>query len=199
MPEDERPQVRVPARDDAEKSAAFDAAYRRLRAAPEELLLAQIAMLCEEAGFSAGRAAEDLCMRWDELRDLARDPSVTIGAHTLTHPMLAKHDTRFVRRELAGSRARILTTLECPVRHLSYPVGDPTSAGPREFTLADSLGFETAVTTRPGHLFAGHAVHLHALPRVSVNGLHQSDAALASLLSGVPFLAWNRMRRLNVT
>jgi hypothetical protein len=37
-----------------------------------------------------------------------------------------------------------------------------------------------------------------ALPRVSVNGLYQSEAALRALLSGVPFLLWNRGRRLNV-
>ena len=77
-------------------------------------------------------------------------------------------------------------------------MGDPGSAGPREFALARELGFATAVTTRPGHLFADHAAHLHALPRVSVNGCHQSPAALRGLLSGVPFLAWNRGRRLNV-
>ena len=84
------------------------------------------------------------------------------------------------------------------MRHLSFPVGDPGSAGPREFALARDLGFAPAVTTRPGHLFAAHAGHLHALPRVSVNGCHQTRAALAGLLSGVPFLAWNRGRRLNV-
>jgi hypothetical protein len=31
-----------------------------------------------------------------------------------------------------------------------------------------------------------------------VNGLHQTEAALRALLSGVPFLLWNRGRRLNV-
>jgi peptidoglycan/xylan/chitin deacetylase (PgdA/CDA1 family) len=85
------------------------------------------------------------------------------------------------------------------VRHFAYPVGDPGSAGPREFRLALDAGFATAVTTRPGHLFAAHADHPTALPRVSVNGYFQSRAALRALLSGVPFLAWNRGRRLDVT
>jgi hypothetical protein len=36
------------------------------------------------------------------------------------------------------------------------------------------------------------------LPRVSINGAFQTEAALRALLSGVPFLAWNRGRRVNV-
>jgi peptidoglycan/xylan/chitin deacetylase (PgdA/CDA1 family) len=188
----------IPSGDAEGKSAAFDQVYRVLRAAPEARLLAAIGGLCEQAGFAPGRIAQELCLSWSELRALASDPAVTIAAHTLSHPMLAKHDEAFVRREIAESRARIAAEFGRDVRHLSYPVGDPTSAGPREFAMARELGFATAVTTRPGHLFAGHADHLHALPRVSINGLHQTDAALASLVSGVPFLAWNRGRRVNV-
>lgn len=188
----------LPARTDAEKMAAFETVYRTLRAGPEPILLDEIARLCREAGFAPGGLARELCLPWDALRALARDPTVTLGAHTLTHPMLAKHEADFAEREIAESRARIEAELDRPVRHLSYPVGDPTSAGPREFETAKRLGFATAVTTRPGHLFAEHAAHHHALPRVSVNGLHQTEAALASLLSGVPFLAWNRGRRVNV-
>lgn len=188
----------LPARSPQEKATAFDAVYRDLRGGDEAHLLDRISDLCAQAGMPAGELAAELCLSWDELRDLGRDPRVTFGAHTCSHPMLAKHDARRVGSEIAVGRARIEAELERPVRHLSYPVGDPTSAGPREFATAQDLGFATAVTTRPGHLFSGHAAHLHALPRVSVNGCHQSQAALAGLLSGVPFLAWNRGRRLNV-
>jgi hypothetical protein len=64
----------------------------------------------------------------------------------------------------------------------------------REFRLARQTGFVTAITSRPGHVFADHAAHLHALPRVSINGLFQNKTALRALLSGVPFWAWNRSR-----
>lgn len=190
--------IDLAARDATEKSVAFETVYRRLRAGPEAGLLATIADLCAEAGFVAGTLAQDLCLTWPELRALGRDPGVTFGAHTVSHPMLAKHDEATARREIAQGRARIEAELDRRVAHLSYPVGDPTSAGMRDFGIARELGFATAVTTRPGHLFAGHAGHLHALPRVSVNGHHQTDAALSALLSGVPFLAWNRGRRINV-
>jgi peptidoglycan/xylan/chitin deacetylase (PgdA/CDA1 family) len=190
--------LELPARGPAEKARAFEIVYRALRAGPEDRLLDGVAALCREAGVTPGGLAAELCLSWDDLRTLARDPAVTIGAHTCSHPMLAKHEPETAAREVAESRARIEAELGRPVRHLSYPVGDPGSAGPREFALARTLGFATAVTTRPGHLFGAHAGHLHALPRVSVNGCHQTEAALAGLLSGVPFLAWNRGRRVNV-
>ncbi|KQP50880.1 polysaccharide deacetylase [Methylobacterium sp. Leaf399] len=189
----------LPARNADEKTAAFEAVYRRLRAGPEDRLLDRIAALCAEAGIAAGSAAGDLCLSWPELSRLSEDPAVTVGAHTVSHPMLAKHPERRAAFEIGEGRDRIAARLGRPVRHLSYPVGDRTSAGGREFAIARDLGFATAVTTRPGHLFAGHARHLHALPRVSVNGWHQNEAALQALLSGVPFLAWNRGRRLDVT
>ncbi len=190
--------IDLPARSPQEKAMAFEALYRDLRGGDEARLLHEIAGHCRAAGLAPGLLAKDLCLGWDELRDLSRDPSVTIGAHTVSHPMLAKHAVNHAAREIAEGRARIEAELGRPVRHFSYPVGDPSSAGAREFALARSQGFATAVTTRPGHLFAGHAGHLHALPRVSVNGCHQTREALAGLLSGVPFLAWNRGRRLNV-
>ena len=43
-------------------------------------------------------------------------------------------------------------------------------------------------------IFPEHAGHLTALPRLSVNGNHQSLATLDILLSGAPFMLWNRGR-----
>lgn len=183
----------------AEKEAAFSAAYRELRAGPEDLLRDTLARWCDQAGIDRPGLVRRLCLGWSDLTDLSRETGVTIGAHTLTHPMLAKHDEATARREITECRSVISERLGREVRHLAYPVGDPTSAGPREFALAREAGFATAVTTRPGHLFPAHAGHLTALPRVSVNGLYQSEAAMRSLLSGVPFLAWNRGRRVSVS
>lgn len=189
----------LPAADPAAKQAAFDKIYWRLRIGPEETLLAAIAELAVAAGIDSPAMTRRLCMNWDELAALAASPDITIGAHTCTHPMLARHAADAARFEIRASREEIEARLRRPVRHFAYPVGDPGSAGSREFRLAREAGYETAVTTRPGHVFDGHRDHLHALPRVSINGLHQDPSAIRSLLSGVPFLLWNRGRRLNVT
>jgi peptidoglycan/xylan/chitin deacetylase (PgdA/CDA1 family) len=96
------------------------------------------------------------------------------------------------------SKRRIEEALGAPVRHFAYPVGDPTSAGPREFAMAREAGFASAVTTRPGMIFPAHRDYPAALPRVSVNGNWQDIGYLEVLLSGAPFALWNRGRRVNV-
>ncbi|TVR07279.1 MAG: polysaccharide deacetylase [Salinarimonadaceae bacterium] len=189
--------VRLPATDAASKAQAFEAIYWRLRGAGEGELLRVIAELAAGAGIDSPALTRSLCMDWDEIGAMAQDPLVTIGAHTCTHPMLAKHDDATARREIFESKRIIEGRLGREARHFSYPVGDRTSAGPRDFSLAREAGFATAVTTRPGHVFAGHAAFPHALPRVSVNGLHQNRSMIRALLSGAPFLLWNAGRRVN--
>ncbi|MEI5664109.1 polysaccharide deacetylase family protein [Bosea sp. CCNWLW174] len=188
----------APSGTDAEKQKAFDQLYWRLRKGPEAILLSAISDLARQGGIDAVALVERECLPTETLRSLAGAPGVTIGAHTLSHPMLAKHPEAEARREIAESKAWLEEALGIAVRHFAYPVGDPTSAGPREFALAREAGFASAVTTRPGHLFPEHAAHLHALPRVSLNGLHQSEAALKALLSGLPFLLWNKGQRVSV-
>ncbi len=181
-----------------EKKAAFETIYWALRPGPEGTLRDTIARMAHDAGIDPLLRTRDLCLRWHDLRSLAADPLCSIGAHTLTHPMLAKHAEDVARAEIVVSKAIIEEQLGCAVRHLSYPVGDAGSAGTREFTLARAAGFETAVTTRPGVLFAEHRAHLTALPRISVNGLFQRRGDVAALLSGVPTALQNRGRRLNI-
>ena len=137
----------------AEKQVVFERLYWALRAGPEERLRATIKLLAEAAGVDGTALVKRLCLSWDELAVLSREPNVTIGAHTLSHPMLAKWPTAVARRELVESKAVTEAKLGREVRHFAYPVGDPTSAGAREFALAREAGFATAVTTRPGHLF----------------------------------------------
>ena len=140
---------------------------------------------------------EELCMSWDELATLAADPLVTVGAHTVNHPMLAKVPEKTARAEMEMGRSVIEASLGRRPDHLSYPVGDATSAGPREFRLAAEVGFKTAVTTRPGLLFPEHRDYLTALPRISLNGEHQQLRYVRVLLSGAATAMWNGFRRVN--
>jgi peptidoglycan/xylan/chitin deacetylase (PgdA/CDA1 family) len=137
-------------------------------------------------------------MDWGDLRELAADPLVTIGAHSVNHYALAKLPEAEARAEMAKSAEIIGEKLGQAPAHFAYPYGDPDSAGAREFRIAAELGFRSAVTTRKGVIHGEHRGHMTALPRISLNGDYQSLRYLDLFLTGVPFLLWNRFRRLDV-
>jgi len=181
----------------AAKRALFEELYWWLRARPTEAeMRGVIRDLAARYDVDVAAFCEELCMDWPELAALAADPLVTIGAHTVTHPMLAKLGPEAARSEMDMSRSIIEAALSVRPEHLSYPVGDPTSAGPREFAIAAELGFKTAVTTRPGVLFRSHSRQLTALPRISLNGEYQRLRYVRVLLSGSATAMWNGFRRL---
>lgn len=182
-----------------EKRELYDALYGHLRSMKtEEEVRRTVRDLCACYSVDMPAFCRDLCMDWEEIVTLAADPLCTIGAHTVTHPMLKKVlNDDSVRAEMEMSRAVLEAALGKRPEHLAYPVGDPTSAGPREFRIASELGFKTAVTTRPGVLFKAHRDHMCALPRISVNGEFQRQRYLKVLMSGAGTALWNGFRRVN--
>lgn len=183
---------------DAAKDETFHTVYWWLRSLDDEKIMrAIIRDLALRAGVDVDAICREYCMNWDEIAELARDLNATIGAHTNTHIMLRKASTETVRDEMRVGADRITKMLGERPAHFSFPVGDPTSAGPREFAIADGLGFKTAVTTRAGVLFPEHREHLTALPRISVNGEFQSLRYLDVLLSGAPTALMNRFKRVD--
>ena len=183
-----------------EKRELYDAVYGYLRSMKTEDEVRKLVRdLCATYRVDIPEICRELCMDWDEIAQIAADPLVTIGAHTVNHMMLKKvasDDT--VRAEMEMSRSVLEAALGRRPEHLAYPVGDPTSAGPREFRIASELGFKTAVTTRPGVLFKAHAEHMTALPRISVNGEFQQQRYLKVLMSGAGTALWNGFKRVNV-
>jgi peptidoglycan/xylan/chitin deacetylase (PgdA/CDA1 family) len=181
-----------------QKYQVFNTVYWWLRRLESEDALRRVVRdLCRRYHVDMAAFCSDLCMTWDEIGELARDPLVTIGAHTVNHVMLKKVSDEQVRSELTMGAAVIEAALGRRPRHLAYPVGDPTSAGPREFRLAEEAGFETATTTRPGMLFPEHRDCFTALPRITLNGEFQRLRYVDVLLSGAATALHNRFRRVN--
>ena len=182
----------------AAKAETFDTIYWWLRGLESEAeLRASVNALAQRYAVDVAALCNDLCMSWDELKALAADPLVTIGAHTVNHVMLKKTSESAARHEMAASAAAIERKLGTRPAHFSYPIGDPTSAGPREFRIAREIGFKTAVTTRPGVLFPEHGEHLTALPRLSLNGEYQRLRYVEVLMSGAATALWNGFARVD--
>jgi peptidoglycan/xylan/chitin deacetylase (PgdA/CDA1 family) len=114
--------------------------------------------LCACYHVDVGSFCRDLCMDWAEIVDLATDPLCTIGAHTVNHMMLKKvPNDAMVRAEMEMSRAVLEAALGRRPEHLAFPVGDPTSAGPRENRRDDTARRSVQGTPR---LFDRAAAHL---------------------------------------
>jgi peptidoglycan/xylan/chitin deacetylase (PgdA/CDA1 family) len=180
---------------DAEKTAAFDRIYWHLRTMEETKAREIVAELAAETGLDPLDPCRELVLSWDEVRQLAAHPLVTIGAHTKTHMALAKLSGPEAHAEMADSVARIEAEIGRPCRHFSYPYGSADAAGEREFEIAERLGLVSAVTTRKGVIGARAARQPMALPRLSVNGNFQHLRYFRALLSGVPFAAYDLVQR----
>jgi peptidoglycan/xylan/chitin deacetylase (PgdA/CDA1 family) len=100
-----------------------------------------------------------------ELRQLAA-AGMTIGAHTLSHPMLSQLPVQLAQAEMSLSRARLESVLQERVWALAYPFGDPESVTPQVLSMAEDAGFAAAFLNFGGGL--GVDLPPFALPRVHV-------------------------------
>jgi peptidoglycan/xylan/chitin deacetylase (PgdA/CDA1 family) len=177
----------------AQKLAAFNTLYWQMRTMPEEARVDLMRSFATAYGYDLEKQCRELIMDWQELRLFADDPLCTIGAHSVHHYELAKLPEAQARSEMAQSADILLAQFGQRPAHFSYPLGGPRSAGAREFGLARELGFRSAVTTRPGGLYAHHAATPHALPRISLNGYFQSPRYVDVFATGAIFSVLGRV------
>jgi peptidoglycan/xylan/chitin deacetylase (PgdA/CDA1 family) len=100
-----------------------------------------------------------------ELRQLA-NLGMTIGAHTLNHPVLARQTSEMAWQEISGSRSLLESAIGKPVWALAYPFGDAASVTSREMHMAEQAGFQCAFMNIDGGF--GAQLPRFALPRVHV-------------------------------
>lgn len=141
--------------------------------------------LARSCGVDPHATRRRMLMTWHEIREAAAHPLVTIGAHTVHHYSLKRLDDASARREIVEAAQILEAQLGEKPMHMAYPYGYPSAVGAREVAFARAAGYLSAVTTRHGVLHGGHAAHLQALPRISLNGRYQRLAYLRTMLSGI--------------
>jgi len=165
---------------------------------PEQDQQAWLAELLAPGRSGGAGARGPEMMNWDEVRRIAAHPLGSIGAHTVNHYNLRRLSAGEAEREIAASRDIIAIETGTPPRHFAYPYGYEKAVGEREVRLVREAGYASAVTTRHGMLQAEHRNHLHALPRLSVNGRYQQIGYVRTMLSGLTVLAESRKRLVTV-
>lgn len=170
-----------------ERDRAFDAMGAIFAEAPS----ARHRALAEEmfGPEEVARTIEAVCIRWDQVEVMARHPLVTIGAHTVSHPVLNALPADDAWTEMSESRRRIEARLGRPVKHFAYPYGSRLQVGAREFALARECGFATAVTTRLANVRPEHAAHLECLPRIYGESLRDLEIGMSGVVSAIRYRA----------
>ncbi|HZQ18788.1 MAG TPA: polysaccharide deacetylase family protein [Terriglobales bacterium] len=117
---------------------------------------------------------------------------MTIGAHTLSHPVLCEQTLLSANNEIALSKTMLSATFGRNVWAFAYPFGDPGSVSERELTIVQKAGYRCAFMNTAGGF--GAQMQSFAFPRMHVT----SDMTLAEFeahLTGFYRLLRERFRR----
>jgi peptidoglycan/xylan/chitin deacetylase (PgdA/CDA1 family) len=152
----------------AERGAAYVALREKIKKLPHDIAMGLVDALCAEL---EAAPSPNLVLSWDELRQLSRE-GVTLGAHTLTHPLLHRLSAEEIRREAAGSLEDLRREIGKALPIFAYPSGGFDARAVAELAR---VGIELAFTTRRGVNDLGRLQPL-LLRRTSV--LHRASEAL---------------------
>ena len=108
----------------------------------------------------AQHAAFDM-MNWDDLLSLDTR-LITVGSHTMSHPILTTLSTQEIEAELVESRRCLEQRLQRPADFFCYPNG---SYDKRVYEVAKRT-YRAAVTTESGVVNQKESLDLHRLPRI---------------------------------
>lgn len=109
-----------------------------------------------------------------------RSSGMAVGAHSLSHPVLAKASEVLARQEISESRSALEDALGEQIWAFGYPFGNAATVTRREISLAERAGFRCAFMNVGGGF--GAKFDRFAVPRVHVAAdmsLSEFDAHIA--------------------
>lgn len=131
----------------ADKQAAISALIGLIKYQSAEDRVAITEQLAQLAGV---KLPQDLMMCSHEVKAL-HHAGMQIGAHTVSHPILARLTDDQARQQIAASKTYLEQLLGQPISLFAYPNGKPgEDYAPRTVDLVRSLGFDAAVSTAWG-------------------------------------------------
>lgn len=147
----------------AQRRAAIEHVLGKLKYLPFE----QRQRLAVDIGRRAGanRSSEHAMLTTAQLHKL-HAAGMGIGAHTVSHPILAALSDRAARNDIANGKRQLEQLLQAPVTLFAYPNGKAgRDYGPAHVEIVKSLGFTAALATDWGVARRGAGLDLFQLPR----------------------------------
>jgi peptidoglycan/xylan/chitin deacetylase (PgdA/CDA1 family) len=143
-----------------ERTATAYAVIRAVKHLPPDVRATRVAEIVGAIGMPI---PDDLMLTSSQVREL-RAQGMTIGGHTVTHPILASTEETGARREILDGKERLEAILGEPVRLFAYPNGKPGQDFRAEHVrMVCECGFRGAVSTSWGA--ANYTSDPYQLPR----------------------------------
>jgi peptidoglycan/xylan/chitin deacetylase (PgdA/CDA1 family) len=143
--------------------------YEKLQPLDHNLRRRILDQLLEWNGLAAGGRESHRALNTDEVMRLGSEGLFEIGAHTITHPLLAAQELDSQYEELSASKAWLEKLLAKPVTSFSYPYGGSSHYTPETVRAVADCGFARACST------SAHPVNRndepYELPRFNVTDM----------------------------
>jgi peptidoglycan/xylan/chitin deacetylase (PgdA/CDA1 family) len=143
---------------------SVDAIIEWMKTLPlEQRRIAEAIIRQATAGFQPTAAQKEAfdVMNWNDLRSLDCN-LITVGSHTLSHPILTKLSGQEIEAEILESRRCLEQRLERKVDLFCYPNG---AYDRRAYQLVQKT-YRAAVTTETGVIDGTDGLDVHRLPRI---------------------------------
>jgi peptidoglycan/xylan/chitin deacetylase (PgdA/CDA1 family) len=133
----------------ADRLQAVQAALRHLKALTDAERRETFERILRDLGSSSLDDPKRLMLSWDEV-EVLRGLGFSVGAHTVSHPILSRLSPAEAWREINESKVEIERALGTRPRAFAYPNGGAEDVNPLTVRLVGDAGFTCAVTTRRG-------------------------------------------------
>ncbi|MBN1543375.1 polysaccharide deacetylase family protein [candidate division KSB1 bacterium] len=132
---------------------------RRLKRVPISLQQSLMQELVQKCRVNYGwdtLPENDKPLSWHDVKEMAKNDLITIGSHSVSHPILSRCSLTEQKRELAFSKQRIEQETQRECFAFAYPNGKLGDFNADTIELLIDTGYSAAVTTRVGYVDPQH-------------------------------------------
>ncbi|MGH7401970.1 MAG: polysaccharide deacetylase family protein, partial [Candidatus Rokuibacteriota bacterium] len=139
---------------------ALSIVLREVKRMPDTERRRTVDRLVSDLDPASAEGQKRLMLTWDEAQALL-GLGFSIGAHSVSHPILSRVAASEAWAEIHGSKKAIERNLGIAVRSFAYPNGGVDDYSPAAVGVVERAGFTCAVTTRRG-------LNTAAIPRLEL-------------------------------
>lgn len=93
---------------------------------------------------------DSLGLKWENLRELSKDPLCTIGNHTYSHSAFRGCKDEEIVADIKMASDEMEKNVGLKMCHFAFPFGEATAVSQHDVDLIKKIGFKTSATTNDG-------------------------------------------------